>query len=71
MVHIYCFSTKSDDNKEEKAKISQEISTQLKYDIGLDNEEIIICDVRDVAPQKRMFCASLRLPGEVAFRGSG
>lgn len=69
MVHVYCFSTKSDDNKAEEEKICSEVSEQLGYRIGgVGNEEMEIWDVRDVAPQKRMFCASFRLPAEVAFR---
>ncbi|KAL8699644.1 MAG: hypothetical protein Q9224_001322 [Gallowayella concinna] len=69
MIHVYCFSTKSDDNKVEEAKICAEISEQLGYEIKAPGEEEMeIWDVRDVAPQKRMFCASFRLPGEVAFR---
>ena len=72
LVHVYCFSTKSDDNKAEESKISKEISEQLGYEIrpgNCENEgEATIWDVRDVAPQKRMFCASFRLPKEVAFR---
>ncbi|KAL8805058.1 MAG: hypothetical protein Q9200_005574 [Gallowayella weberi] len=77
MIHAYCFSTKSDDNKAERAKICAEISRQLGYEIKAprvkeeeeeEEEETEIWDVRDVAPQKRMFCASFRLPGEVAFR---
>ncbi|KAL9601380.1 MAG: hypothetical protein Q9219_002556 [cf. Caloplaca sp. 3 TL-2023] len=76
MIHVYCFSTKSDDNKAEEEKICKEISAQLEYQIkGVGDEEMEIWDVRDVAPQKRMFCASFRLPREVAFRevdnGSG
>ncbi|KAL8768721.1 MAG: hypothetical protein Q9209_005139 [Squamulea sp. 1 TL-2023] len=69
MIHVYCFSTKSDDNKAEEAKICGEVSRQLEYEIkGLGDQEMEIWDVRDVAPQKRMFCASFRLPAEVAFR---
>ncbi|KAL8839995.1 MAG: hypothetical protein Q9170_001537 [Blastenia crenularia] len=69
MIHVYCFSTKSDDNKAEEGKICREISAQLGYQFGkVGDEELEIRDVRDVAPQKRMFCASFRLPVEVAFR---
>ncbi|KAL8697802.1 MAG: hypothetical protein Q9201_006919 [Fulgogasparrea decipioides] len=69
MIHVYCFSTKSDDNKAEELKICKEISEQLGYEIGKPGDEKMeIRDVRDVAPQKRMFCASFRLPMEVAFR---
>ncbi|KAL8942760.1 MAG: hypothetical protein Q9211_001261 [Gyalolechia sp. 1 TL-2023] len=68
MIHVYCFSTKSDDNKAEEVKICREISAQLGYEIGkVGEEEMEIWDVRDVAPQKRMFCASFRLPRGVAF----
>ena len=67
MVHVYCFSTKSDDNKAEEDKICKEISEQMKFEIKPGDEEVTIWDVRDVAPQKRMFCASFRLPREVAF----
>ena len=72
LVHVHCFSTKSDDNKEEERKICKEISEHLGYKIipgNPENEgEAEIWDVRDVAPQKRMFCASFRLPKGVAFR---
>ncbi|KAL8916316.1 MAG: hypothetical protein Q9208_008583 [Pyrenodesmia sp. 3 TL-2023] len=69
MIHVYCFSTKSDDNKAEEVKICKEISGQLGNQIEkAGDEEMEIWDVRDVSPQKRMFCASFRLPAEVAFR---
>ncbi|CAL8582823.1 tRNA(m(1)G37)methyltransferase [Xanthoria parietina] len=69
MIHVYCFSTKSDDNKIEEAKIREEVGRQLGYEFrGIEGAEMEIWDVRDVAPQKRMFCASFRLPAEVAFR---
>jgi tRNA (guanine37-N1)-methyltransferase len=72
MIYVYCFSTKSDDNAAEAIKICQEISSQLKFEMkpgSIDGEgQVEIVDVRDVAPKKRMFCASFRLPKEVAFR---
>ena len=68
MIHVYCFSTKSDDNKEEEIKICQEISERIGHQIQPSDKEVQIWDVRDVAPKKRMFCASFRLPHEVAFR---
>ena len=68
MIHVHCFSTKSDDNKAEEEKICKEISEHLGCEMKPGDEEVTIWDVRDVAPQKRMFCASFRLPESVAFR---
>ncbi|KAH8820361.1 guanine-N(1)--methyltransferase-like protein [Xylogone sp. PMI_703] len=68
MVHVHCFSTKSDDNIREGIDICQRISEKLGYVIRPGDEDVVIYDVRDVAPQKRMFCASFRLPAEVTFR---
>ena len=76
-IHVYCFSTKSDDNVAESHEICAELSTQLKHEFhlgppgdlaALGSDEVWIHDVRDVAPKKRMFCASFRLPKEVAWR---
>jgi tRNA (guanine37-N1)-methyltransferase len=68
MIHVHCFSTKSDDNVAETKEICEEISRQLGCVVTPDTEDVMIYDVRDVAPKKRMFCASFRLPEEVAFR---
>jgi tRNA (guanine37-N1)-methyltransferase len=68
LVHVHCFSTKSDDNVKEKDEICEELSRQMGYTITPGMDEVDIYDVRDVAPKKRMFCATFRLPEEVAFR---
>ena len=74
VIHVYCFSTKSEDNKKEEAEICEEISRQLGREMKPGDPEkegeVKIWDVRDVAPLKRMFCATFRLPGEVAFAGA-
>jgi tRNA (guanine37-N1)-methyltransferase len=67
MIHVHCFSTKSDDNVREGIEICKRISEKLGYEIRPGDEEVMIYDVREVAPKKRMFCASFRLPAEVAF----
>jgi tRNA (guanine37-N1)-methyltransferase len=68
MVHVHCFSTKSDDNVREGIEICERISEKLGYVVKPSDEELVIHEVRDVAPKKRMFCASFRIPKEVAFR---
>jgi tRNA (guanine37-N1)-methyltransferase len=74
MVHVHCFSTKSEDNVREARDICERISESLGARLvpkgsaeGEEETEVEIHDVRDVAPLKRMFCASFRLPGSVAF----
>ncbi|KAH6670644.1 guanine-N(1)--methyltransferas-like protein [Halenospora varia] len=68
MIHVHCFSTKSEDNVREGKEICERISESLDFVIKPEDEEVSIHEVRDVAPKKRMFCASFRLPREVAFR---
>jgi tRNA (guanine37-N1)-methyltransferase len=68
MVHVHCFSTKSEDNVKEGLEICARISASLGYAVRPGDEEVVIHEVRDVAPKKRMFCASFRIPAEVAFR---
>jgi len=71
-IHVYCFSTKSYDNVEQTQLICAEISRQLRYEFkpgdGDKEGEVSVWDVRDVAPKKRMFCASFVLPRSVAWR---
>lgn len=70
MVHAHCFAAKADD-----ARPLDEICRRIHDEIGVrlvpgkaDMEgQVSILEVRDVAPAKRMFCASFRLPPEVAF----
>ncbi|KAK2741749.1 tRNA(m(1)G37)methyltransferase [Myotisia sp. PD_48] len=77
LVHVYCFSTNSSDNAIEYADICQRISEKLQFTIspndtvdgtGNTERELEIRDIRLVSPQKRMFCATFRLPAEVIFR---
>lgn len=68
MVHVHCFSTKSDDNVKESKEICEKITEELGVEIKPGDEDVTIYEVRDVAPKKRMFCASFRIPREVAFR---
>jgi len=74
-IHAYCFSTKSDDNAAQRAMICAEISRQLGFEMAPGDGEregtVAVHDVRDVAPNKRMFCASFVLPAEVAWREVG
>ncbi|CAM1507235.1 Fc.00g068760.m01.CDS01 [Cosmosporella sp. VM-42] len=70
MVHAHCFSIKADDEtplNDICQRIQKEIGVLLKPGDPENEDEVLIFDVRDVAPKKRMFCASFRLPREFAF----
>lgn len=72
MVHCYCFGPKSDDEQEDLAEarklIWETVSSKLGCTINQHDADTELYDVRDVAPNKRMFCATFRLPADVAFR---
>ena len=77
MVHVYCFSGHSDNEVDDHIDICERISERIGYKITIDDHvggkgnqevELAIHNVRLVSPKKQMFCASFRLPREVAFR---
>ncbi|OJJ48535.1 hypothetical protein ASPZODRAFT_158221 [Penicilliopsis zonata CBS 506.65] len=77
MVHVYCFSGHSADEMDDHIDVCQRISERIGYTItpedkvgGSGNAEIELdlFNVRLVSPNKQMFCASFRLPKEVAFK---
>ncbi|OAQ63350.1 Met-10 protein [Pochonia chlamydosporia 170] len=70
MIHAHCFAVKADDATpldDICQRIYAEIGVQLKPGNAEVPGEVAIHEVRDVAPAKRMFCATFRLPPEVAF----
>lgn len=70
MVHVHCFAPKADGDGP-ILEVCERISAELgvKFTPG-DPEEpgkAAVHNVRAVAPNKDMFCASFRVPPEVAF----
>jgi tRNA (guanine37-N1)-methyltransferase len=68
MIHVHTFHRESLQRGAEYARsdICAEVSKYLKYP-KLSEQDIELVDVRRVAPSKVMYCASFRLPIEVAF----
>jgi tRNA (guanine37-N1)-methyltransferase len=70
LVHVHCFALKSDDDVpllDIAERISKELGVAMRPGDAEREGEVAIHDVRDVAPAKRMFCATFRLPPAVAF----
>lgn len=83
MVHVHCFAAKNagmhtatfqggmlteDEILDEiLARVEGEIGVKFRVGDAEKEGEAEVLDVRDVAPNKRMFCVSFRVPPEVAF----
>lgn len=81
IVHTHCFAPKSDDDVprlEVAERVSKELGATLEWDGVIDSPgdrrdstivkgKVSVHYVRDVSPQKTMYCATFRLPAEVAF----
>ncbi|KAI1779947.1 Met-10+ like-protein-domain-containing protein [Hypoxylon cercidicola] len=70
MVHVHCFAPKADGDASlinVCERISAELGVGMKLGEAENAHEVSVLEVRNVAPNKRMFCASFRVPPEVAF----
>jgi tRNA (guanine37-N1)-methyltransferase len=67
-VHCYCFA-KGPDAAACHTEVAERLDRAMQGLSGLaaNPERLKLHDVRDVAPSKRMFCASFQLPKAVAF----
>ena len=59
MIHCHCFEMGND----KESKVIARVETIL----GSPLENVFIHNVRDVAPDKDMFCVTFQLPAQVAF----
>ncbi|KAI0539728.1 Met-10+ like-protein-domain-containing protein [Xylaria digitata] len=70
MVHVHCFAAKAE-GEAPMIDVCQRIAAELGVPIKLGDPEVpgeaAVLEIRAVAPNKRMFCASFRIPAEVAF----
>ncbi|GAB1311121.1 tRNA(m(1)G37)methyltransferase [Madurella fahalii] len=71
VVHVHCFSVKADDEtplNDICGRITRELGFPMRPGDDIDVEGAVsVHNVRAVAPAKTMYCASFRLPREVAF----
>lgn len=69
LIHLYLFQAKLATEEGELQEISERISQHIGAEVRLDDPEaeMQIRYVRLVAPKKKFFCATFRLPASVAF----
>ncbi len=69
LIHLYLFQTKLATEEEECTQICERISKYIGAEVKSDDQnlDMAIHYVRLVAPKKKMFCASFRIPMSVAF----
>ena len=74
MIHVHCFAPKPNNDaavQEVLDRIEKEIGLRPKPGNGEEEGQATFHEVRDVAPNKLMFCVSMRLPSDVAFAPRG
>lgn len=70
MVHVHCFAPKEDSNGpilEVCERVSAELGVKFAPGDPEEPGKAAVHNVRTVSPSKDMFCASFRMPPEVAF----
>ncbi len=67
MIHVYCFSEQKETEEQDSVAVCELVSEHLRHRILLSTPDTEIHFVRKVSPRKGMFCASFRLPPEIAF----
>jgi tRNA (guanine37-N1)-methyltransferase len=74
IIHAYCFDVKcqnNDDLPKVRDSICRVVSEELGFEMrpgdAANDGEVSVYDVRAVAPNKSMYCATFRLPAEVVF----
>ncbi|EXJ56748.1 tRNA wybutosine-synthesizing protein 2 [Cladophialophora yegresii CBS 114405] len=69
LIHLYLFQTKLAAEEEELLETCERITKHIGSEVEMDDPELDmdIRYVRLVAPKKKMFCASFRIPRSVAF----
>jgi tRNA (guanine37-N1)-methyltransferase len=63
-IHVHCFAPK--DTEESRKEIWNRIETALGCSLDETIDDVTIYPVRDVAPNKNMYCVSFRLPKDVS-----
>lgn len=66
-IHVYTFQQRKATIEEEHEEILQRLSEKLGYQLSSQEHEVELHQARLVAPKKWYYCASFRLPKEVAF----
>ncbi|RMZ91850.1 hypothetical protein DV736_g890, partial [Chaetothyriales sp. CBS 134916] len=67
LIHVHLFQGRKDTDAEEHTEVCQRVTENLGHVIKPDDADVDMHYVRLVSPKKKMYCASFRLPGEVAF----